>query len=163
MARDRELLLRVYGASRAEELAVVAWSDGQLEAFLEQQFTAQDTYWAQQRPDTDRAVIVVDGQDAGRLYVDRSDDVEIRIVDIALLPEHRGAGVGGRLLRDILAEGDSRGLPVTIHVERGNRARALYARLGFVPISPAGAYDLYERRPKAAARDPRATESVMHG
>lgn len=157
---DRELLLRVYAGTRAEELAVVPWTAEQVDAFLRQQFTAQDTYWAQQRPATDRSVIVVDGAGVGRLYVDRSGDADVRIVDIALLPEHRGRGVGERLLRAILDEGDRDGRAVTIHVERGNRARALYERLGFVAVSPAGAYDLYERRPGAGTPSPTRLESV---
>lgn len=161
---DAAFLLRVYAGTRAEELSVVEWPAGQLDAFLRQQFDAQDAYWAQQRPATERSVIVVDGQDAGRLYVDRSGADEIRVVDIALLPEHREHGVGERLLCDLLDEGDRSDRPVTIHVERGNRARALYQRLGFVAISPAGAYDLYER-PPGAARLPSTSrpESVMHG
>lgn len=163
-ARDHELLLRVYAGTRAEELSVVEWPPGQLDAFLRQQFAAQDAYWAQQRPATERSVIVVDGEDAGRLYVDRSGAEEIRVVDIALLPDHRGHGVGGRLLCELLDEGDRTDRPVTIHVERGNRARALYGRLGFVAISPAGAYDLYERVPGTARLpSPSRTESVMHG
>ena len=72
----------------------------------------------------------VDGEPAGRLYVHRGES-EIRIVDIALLPEHRGDGVGSALLRDLLAEADADGKRVTIHVERLNPALRLYERLGF--------------------------------
>jgi ribosomal protein S18 acetylase RimI-like enzyme len=150
-AEDAELLLRVYRATRAEELAVVPWTDAEREAFLRQQFTAQDAYWRQLRPRTRRYVVEVGGRGAGRLYVDRTAQ-EIRIVDIALLPEFRGAGVGTALLRGVLAEGEAAGLPVTIHVERGNRARRLYGRLGFERVADAGAYDRYERRPPAVNR-----------
>ena len=142
---DRESLLRVYASTREEELSVVPWTPEQLAAFVRSQFDAQDAYWSQQRPHAMRAVIELDGRPAGRLYVDRTP-VEIRIVDIALLPECRGRGIGGGLLRDLIAEGDAVGLPLTIHVEQGNRARRLYERLGFEPISNAGVYDLYERR-----------------
>lgn len=141
---DRDALLRVYASTRAEELAVVAWAPGQLEAFLRMQFEAQDSYWREQRPDAVFSVIELDGVVAGRLYVDRCED-EIRIVDIALLPEFRGQGIGCALLRLILDEGDERGVPVTIHVERENRARTLYERLGFHQVSTTGVYDLLER------------------
>ena len=89
-------------------------------------------------------MILVDGRPAGRLYVDRRVD-EIRIVDIALLPDHRAMGVGTLLIRRILDEGNATSRPVTIHVERGNRARALYERLGFEQIGTTGVYDLLER------------------
>ena len=142
---DAELLLAVYSSTREEELSVVPWTRAQKEAFLRMQFDAQDRYWREQRPEARFDVILVDGQPAGRLYVDRRDG-EIRIVDIALLADHRGRGVGTLLIRGVLDEGSETGRPVTIHVERGNRARTLYERLGFRQIGTTGVYDLLEAR-----------------
>ena len=82
----------------------------------------------------------------GRLFVDRRED-EIRIIDIALLPEHRNLGIGSRLLRRLLEEGDSTFRPVRIHVERDNPAMRLYERLGFQCILDRGVYLLMERSP----------------
>ena len=67
-------------------------------------------------------------------------------MDIALLPEHRGNGVGSSLLRDLLAEADADGKRVTIHVERLNPALRLYERLGFSVAEDKGVYLLLERR-----------------
>ena len=142
-AADAEFLLAVYASTRAEELAVVPWTPAEKDAFLRMQFEAQDAFWREQRPDAAFAVILVDGEPAGRLYVDRRPD-EIRIVDIALLPDRRAMGVGTLLIQRILDEGRASGRPVTIHVERGNRARALYERLGFRQIDTTGVYDLLE-------------------
>ena len=114
-AADAEFLLRVYAGTRTEELAVAPWTDAELDAFLRMQFDAQDRSYREQRPAAAFDVIVVDGAPAGRLYVDRLAD-EIRIVDIALLPEHRGRGVGTLLIRRVLDEGGETGRPVTIHV-----------------------------------------------
>jgi GNAT superfamily N-acetyltransferase len=147
---DTEFLIAVYGSTRAEELAPAGWDAAQFDAFIRQQFSAQDTHWREHKSGMQTDVIVVNGIDAGRLYVDRLP-AEIRVVDIALLPEHRGTGAGGMLLRALLDEGVRTGLPVTIHVERGNRARTLYERLGFAPVSTTGVYDLLERRPPAPA------------
>jgi GNAT superfamily N-acetyltransferase len=140
---DAEFLLAVYAGTRAEELAIVPWTDAEKDAFLRMQFHAQDRWWREQRPDATFDVILVDGEPAGRLYVDRRPE-EIRIVDIALLPDRRAMGVGTLLIRRILDEGRASGRPVTIHVERGNRARALYERLGFRQIGTTGVYDLLE-------------------
>jgi ribosomal protein S18 acetylase RimI-like enzyme len=148
---DAELLLAVYASTRAEELAAVSWSESQRAAFLRSQFVAQDAYWRAQRQNATWDVIEVDGRPAGRLYVDRLAE-EIRIVDITLLAELRGAGIGAGLLAQVLDEGDAAGLPVTIHVEQSNRARHLYERLGFERIGGTGVYDLYERRPPGGAR-----------
>ena len=142
---DREFLCAVYRSTREAELAMVPWDEPAKAAFVAQQFDAQDRFLAEQRPDAGRDVVLVDGVPAGRLYVDRTAD-EIRVVDITLLPEHRGAGVGESLLTPIHDEADRDGLPVTIHVERHNPALHLYGRLGFEVVDDLGVY-LVLRRP----------------
>lgn len=146
---DQEFLLRVYASTREEELKPVAWASEQKGAFLRQQFEAQGAYWRETYPAADFAVVEVDGAPAGRFYVNRGPD-EIRLVDVALLPEFRRAGVGSGLIRELLAEGATRNLPVTIHVEVFNPARALYERLGFTQVEDRGVYLLMRWRPRAA-------------
>ena len=138
-AADRELLLAVYAATRREELDQVAWPAGAREAFLEMQFHAQDTDYRRNNPDGSFDVIEVEGRPAGRLYVDRRPG-ELRIVDIALLPEFRGRGIGAGLIGELQGEAAARGEVVTIHVEIHNRAAELYARLGFVVVAEQGLY-----------------------
>jgi ribosomal protein S18 acetylase RimI-like enzyme len=140
---DEELLYRIYASTRTEELAPVPWSAAQKEAFLRMQFRAQSLDYAANFPDAAFQVILVDGTPAGRLYVHRRED-ELRIVDIALLPEHRGAGIGGAILRGLLAEAAAAGKPARIHVERFNPALRLYERLGFRRIADEGIYFLME-------------------
>jgi ribosomal protein S18 acetylase RimI-like enzyme len=136
---DREFLYRVYASTRTEELAVVPWDEAQKEAFLRAQFEAQDRWYREHYTQATYEVIAVDGEPAGRLYLHRGES-EIRIVDIALLPERRGNGVGTSLLRDLLAEADAAGKRVTIHVERLNPALRLYERLGFTVAEDKGVY-----------------------
>lgn len=143
---DEELLRRIYAGTRAEELALVPWDEAQKALFLRMQFDAQRRHYRTHFPDAAFDVIVAGGRPVGRLYVDRRLE-EIRVVDIALLPEERGQGVGGRLLAALIAEGARSDRPVRIHVERTNRARSLYDRLGFVSIAEDGVYHLLERRP----------------
>lgn len=148
-SEDRELLLRVYRSTREDELAmVVDWTPEMKDAFILQQFTAQHTWYQEHYVGAEFLVILVDGAPAGRLYVHRRPS-EIRLVDIALLPEYRNTGLGTRLLRDLLAEGEATGKPVTIHVEIYNPAMRLYQRLGFRPIEDRGVYQLLEWRPPA--------------
>ena len=145
---DEEFLYRVYAGTREAELAQVAWDAAQKEAFLRMQFTAQHQYYQEHYAGAAFQVILADGRPAGRLYVARWPD-EIRIVDIALLPEYRNAGIGTALLRDLLAEGARAGKPVSIHVERFNPALRLYERLGFTSITDKGVYLLLEWAPAA--------------
>jgi ribosomal protein S18 acetylase RimI-like enzyme len=144
---DRDLLYRIYASTRAEELAQVAWDEAQKAAFLWMQFDAQHSYYHENNPNAQFQVIMLDGAPAGRLYLDRRT-AEIRIVDIALLPEYRNRGIGSTLLREILAEGQRAGLPVTIHVESFNPALRLYERLGFRMVEDKGVYRLMEKPPE---------------
>jgi ribosomal protein S18 acetylase RimI-like enzyme len=146
-ASDRALLFEVYASTRAEELAVVPWPEPTKQAFLAQQFEAQDVHYRRHYPDASFEVIEVDGEPAGRLYVDRLDE-EIRIIDIALLPGFRGCGIGAALLRELIDEAAGAGKRLSIHVERENRARTLYERLGFTVVADdGGIYVLMERSP----------------
>lgn len=136
---DRDLLFRVYASTREEELAPVPWSPEAKEAFLRQQFDAQDTWWRTHYAGATFEVVVVDGRDAGRLYLWEGPS-EIRVVDVALLPEARRGGAGTRLLRDVQGRAATAGKTVTIHVERMNPALALYERLGFRLVEDKGVY-----------------------
>jgi ribosomal protein S18 acetylase RimI-like enzyme len=147
---DEQFLYRVYASTRTEELASVPWDEVQKDAFLRAQFEAQDRSYREHYSRASFDVVLVDGEPAGRLYLNRGDS-EIRIVDIALLPEHRGKGVGSALLRDLLAEADARGKRVTIHVERMNPALRLYERLGFSVAEDKGVYLFLERQLKTAS------------
>ena len=145
-ADDEAFLFALYASTRAEELALVPWSDAEKDAFLRMQFEAQRRHYATYYPTAAHDVVLADGEPAGRLYVDRRED-EISVIDIALLPEYRGRGIGTQLLTPILAEADAVGKKVSIYVEHRNRARRLYERLGFVEVADQGVYALLERQP----------------
>lgn len=144
--QDREFLCAVYASTRTEELAQVPWTDQQKAAFLRSQFEAQDRHYRLHYGDGTFSVITVDGVDGGRLIV-HSSDVDISIVDIALLPENRRHGLGERILRSILEDGDRTGRPISIHVERNNPALRLYERLGFRLAEDKGVYLFLVRAP----------------
>jgi ribosomal protein S18 acetylase RimI-like enzyme len=141
---DADFLRVVYRSTREDELNLTSWSDEEKAAFVEMQFSAQDSYYRQIHPDGRFLVILRDGLPIGRLYLVRLGD-ELRIVDIAILPEHRGSGIGTALLADVLAEADEVGLAVSLHVEPWNPAKRLYERHGFASVGPRGVYELMER------------------
>jgi GNAT superfamily N-acetyltransferase len=144
---DEAFLRRVYAGTREEELALVPWDDAQKRAFLDMQFNAQHRFYHDQFPEAAFQVILLHGEPVGRLYVDRRAG-EIHVIDIALVPGRRNAGIGGALLRSLLAEAAEACKPVRIHVERFNRAMSLYLRLGFTPIEDQGVYFLMEWSPR---------------
>jgi ribosomal protein S18 acetylase RimI-like enzyme len=147
---DRPFMLRLYAGVRAPELEAAGMPVEQRGAFIAQQFEAQSRHYESYR-DATVEVVLVDGEAAGRLIVDRGPD-ELRVVDISLLPEHRGQGIGGSLLGELLDEADARGVKARVHVERSNPALRLYTRLGFRPRSEEGIYLLLERPPSGQAK-----------
>ncbi len=138
-ADDTDFLRAVYAATRKEELALTDWTDSQKEAFCRQQFDAQDAHYRAHYPTSEFAVIESGTESIGRLYVDRWDK-EIRVMDISILPEFRGAGVGTQLLRGLQDEARAAGKSLSIHVEKFNPALRLYERLGFKPIEDKGVF-----------------------
>ncbi len=145
---DMDFLLSLYGTTREEELKQVPWTPEQKAAFVHQQFWAQHQHWRENYSDTSWDLVLVGGVLAGRLYVARWPE-DIRVVDVALMPAHRGTGIGTRLFQALFAEADASGRKVSIHVEVYNPARRLYERLGFVQAGERGVYLLMERPPVA--------------
>jgi len=140
---DQTFLRQVYASTRASELEHVPWSADQKAAFCDMQFTAQDTHYRANYPTAEYFVIEREGVPAGRLYVDRRSGA-IHIIDIALLPEHRGAGLGTSLLKQLMTEAEAGGKKVTIYVEKFNPALSLYRRLGYQHMEELGVYYLME-------------------
>ena len=148
---DDPFLFSVYASSRAEEMAPVPWSDEQKRAFLMMQFRAQKVQYLERYPDANFQIILLDLEPVGRLYVARLPD-QIRIIDIALLTEHRGKGIGEPIIRDLMQEAAALDLPVRIYVESFNRSRRLFERLGFAPVEEHMPYLLMEWRNKQGSR-----------
>lgn len=146
---DVPFLRRLYVSTRWEELAQVPWSDDDKTAFLLQQFDCQRAHYLTAYSDGEFSIIQSGADAVGRLYVFRSAR-DIRVVDIAFLPEWRGKGFGTSLLEALLIEGDGRGALVSVHVEVFNPARRLYERLGFRIAGEQGPYYLMVRPPHGA-------------
>ncbi len=146
---DRPFLSRLYASTRREELEVAPWTEEQKREFLQSQFDVQHKYYMEHFPQAEFSIIEMGGQPVGRIYIDRRQD-EIRLVDIALLPDYRGQGLGGSLMRDVLEEGQKAAKPVRIHVEHNNPAMRLYNRLGFRRIDDNGIYHLMEWSPEGS-------------
>jgi ribosomal protein S18 acetylase RimI-like enzyme len=142
---DIAFLQHLYATTREMEMRVVPWTPEQKQAFLLQQFGAQKSHYEEFYPECQFLVIELDGSAIGRLYIDREPD-HIEVVDIALLPEYRGRGIGQMLMQEIMDEGGATGRAVGIYVEHFNPARHLYDRLGFRHVSTNGVYHMMEWR-----------------
>lgn len=144
---DVEFLAALYASTREEEMALVTnWSDEQKKAFLRAQFDAQTEHYKKHYSAAEYWVIERDGVPAGRLYL-HYQPKDLRIVDIALMPEWRRNGIGRRILTQLLADARDAGRNVSLHVEKMNPALKLYYDLGFKEIGEYGYYYLLEWQP----------------
>lgn len=79
-------------------------------------------------------IIVRDGRDIGLWKIVRSPG-GIALCQVQIDPAQQGNGIGTGLIRELQAEADRLGMPITLHVYRSNPALALYRRLGFATSS----------------------------
>ncbi|WP_341501778.1 GNAT family N-acetyltransferase [Gallaecimonas sp. GXIMD4217] len=146
---DLPFLRRLYASTREAELAPLGWRHEQRQAFCAAQFEAQYHHYRQYYCPDRFDLICHQGQPIGRLFVDVWPG-EIRVVDISLLPDFRGQGIGAHLLERLYREACTSGRSLSIHVERNNPARRLYERLGFqLKTQTDELYLLMERPPLA--------------
>jgi len=145
IADDEPFLLGVYGSTRLEELALTNWDEAQRDAFLRMQFAAQQAHYRQTYPEAEHLIILLDAESIGRLYV-AEIEAEIRIVDVTILPEHRNAGIGTPIIKQLMAEAATIGKPLRIYVESFNPSQHLFERLGFIKVDESGYSYLLEWR-----------------
>ena len=130
---DLAFLAKVYASSRVD-LASLPLDKTQKTLFANQQFEAQHLHYQNHFPDADFDIVHVDHQPAGRLYVDRSID-PMCVIDITLLPEFRGKGIGTRLMNQIINEATFLSRHLRLCVRLDNPAADWYRKLGFQLIA----------------------------
>ena len=146
--QDEPFLFQVYAETRRDEIAAWGWAPAQQEAFLRMQFQLQQRSYAMQFPGADHRIIRHDGAPAGQVLVLRLPD-RIRVIDIALLPQYRGAGLGTAVLQALQAEAQQAEKPLQLSVRRENMgARRLYERLGFITTDASDTHYAMEWRPE---------------
>lgn len=137
---DEDFLFALYGSTRRDELAAWGMAEAQQETFLRMQYHAQRQRYAADGERSRHHIILRGDVPVGRMIVVRSAD-DIRLGDIAVLPEHRGGGIGAALIRDLQDEAVRAGLPLRLHVARDNDGAArLYQRLGFAVTGDTGSH-----------------------
>lgn len=127
---DISFLRGLYASTRAAELALTNWSDAQKLAFTDSQFDLQRHHYRTYYLTTEWNVLEDNGVPMGRLYLERRATT-LLVIDIALLPEWRGRGLGTSLMEWVCVQARAAGKSVTVAVEKYNRAQTLYRRLGF--------------------------------
>jgi ribosomal protein S18 acetylase RimI-like enzyme len=143
---DQDFLFKLYASTRAQEIAAFGWPAAQQEAFLRMQFMAQQSGYESAYPQSEHNVVELDGSPIGRLMIYREKD-SVRLVDIALLAEYRGQGIGAELIGVLIEQCTRDGATLRLQVLQTNPARRLYERLGFTRTGEDAMYIDMERRP----------------
>ena len=130
-SEDQTFLKEVFFSSLQRAFAVGKIPPDQQKMLGEHQFAAQATSYRTQYPNADYDIVLLNGEPAGRIYIDRHQD-DLRLMEMTLLPRFQNHGVGTLLIEELLKEAQEHELPVILHVEHWNPdARRLYLRLGF--------------------------------
>ncbi|WP_042164552.1 GNAT family N-acetyltransferase [Paenibacillus gorillae] len=130
-AEDETFLYEVYAGTRRNEVAEWGFGTREIELFLQMQHRARQASYSAAYPDAVCRVIYAADKPIGSLQVYYGSE-SIVLIDIALLPEARGKGVGSAVLLELQQKAAQLGLPVMLHVDNANvLARKLYGKLGF--------------------------------
>lgn len=78
------------------------------------------------------ALLVHEGAELIGLFKVTRGGSEWKLVQVQIAPHRQGEGLGGRLVRGLQDEAARAGCSIVLDVLRGNPARRLYERCGFV-------------------------------
>jgi ribosomal protein S18 acetylase RimI-like enzyme len=144
---DQDFLFKLYASTRAQEIAAFGWPAAQQEAFLRMQFMAQQRSYESAYPQAEHQIVEQNGMPVGRIMVHREKD-SARLVDIALLAEYCGQGIGSGLISALMEQCAGDGATLKLQVRQANPAVRLYERLGFIRAGEDAMYIQMERRTK---------------
>lgn len=149
---DWNFLAHLHRSTR-DDLSQLSLPDAVLEQLLAMQFHAQQTSYREHFPDAEFSIIEQNGTAIGQLIVHRGHQC-IRLVYLALSPQHRRRGYGRQLLQTLQAEAQSAHLPVTLSVSPQNvAALRLYTSLGWSSIDDNGtSLEMVWPRPEATVK-----------
>ena len=125
---DEPFLDELYASTR-DDLNRFITDKSQLRQLLKMQHNAQEAAYSAEFPNASHDILLLSGNAIGRLIVDRRPDA-IHGVDLALLPEVRGVGIGTIILRNLFKECEDLNVRFIFHVLKNNPAKRLYERLG---------------------------------
>jgi ribosomal protein S18 acetylase RimI-like enzyme len=100
-------------------------------SLLDMQYRGRELTYSTEYPQAQNSIICLDEEACvGRLLIDRSAKT-FRVIDLAILPQWQGRGIGTGILKDLAQESRHRGVTLNLRVTKENRALGLYSRLGF--------------------------------
>lgn len=135
---DEATLLQVYRSVRAAEFEQFQGTDAAVQTLLDLQFGLQRAQYSARHPLAEHSLLTVAGALVGAILVDARTDA-LHLVDLSVLAEHQGQGVGSAALAGLCGRADAAGIPIDLQVwSRNESAIRLYGRFGFVTVAEPG-------------------------
>jgi ribosomal protein S18 acetylase RimI-like enzyme len=138
---DNGFIEALYRSTR-QDLQLIDGEQGFIDTVIDQQFNAQTNGYGEAFPNAMYFIIEKHDQPVGRVMLDFGTE-EIRVVNIAFIPEARGKGFGEGVIKSLQYAAGKNCVPLSLSVHSDNlAAKRLYAKLGFQTeqVTP-----LYER------------------
>jgi ribosomal protein S18 acetylase RimI-like enzyme len=126
---DETFLFRLFGETQ-DHLVSIRPNQQLWSMLIDMQYRGRKSSYSQQYPAAEDTILCRDNQPVGRLLVNHEQDC-LRIIDIAVLAELRGQGLGAWSLRRCQQQAADAGKRVDLSVNPINPARLLYEHLGF--------------------------------
>lgn len=131
---ESEFLLKIFKESHPELLYICGLGEEEKRGILLQQFTIETKQLMQIYPNAEFNIVMLNEEPIGKLYINYGKTVD-RIIEIALLEEYRGRGIGKKLIEIVIKNAKKAGKKVKLQVAWFNQnAYGLYKKLGFQVI-----------------------------
>jgi ribosomal protein S18 acetylase RimI-like enzyme len=141
---EEAFLYLLFSSTRSPELRFIPLGEREREFLLQMQFRSMNATYRESFPKARYEIVELDRWPVGRIVTEVRPHC-VHYVDIALLPDVQGMGIGGALLEAMLEEPRKLGLPARLKVLPYNfQALRLYRRLGFVKIADEAPHFLME-------------------
>lgn len=134
---DRPFLIALYTSTRADEFAQLCWTPDMERGFMLMQYESQRHDYERRYAGAQCQVIELQRCPIGRLWV-AQDARSLTILDISLIEDLRGQGIGSECLRRVQQRAAAARLDVELQVLLGSPAQRFYERLGFRNVGDAG-------------------------
>lgn len=127
-------LLKLFTECRPDLALIIDVSKKQKASIISQQFTMEQQQLIQMYPDAELNIVMFNKEPVGRLYVHHGETAD-RILEIGLLEQYRGRGIGGKLVTTVIENAAKIGKTVRLQVVWFNQgAYAFYEKVGFQVI-----------------------------
>ncbi len=137
---DDEFFQELFRSTR-RYLYQIALPESSIDNLVQQQYRLQQTSFAHHSPDACHLVILLSKLPIGKVIIDRTQS-SFHIIDLAIVPERRGQGIGTAVLRAIQAAAEKIMYSVELSVDQQNKdAKKLYLSLGFQVTGSSDTHD----------------------